>query len=306
MSARSGVTGRFVRCVVWDLESTLRDGPPRSMYPLDRRGVLHAAVTELDQVAAERYLTSRDIDNLLVALETDGSRPAALRRIAGELDLPLAELAFVGAGSGRVAAALPVVRCYPAASAHDLAAVLPTENTGSRRHRYVAARLRRTAAAAFDGSVGAFTWSLGLELTLRPATPADLAQPFPLRTTDHPATGDECWAADLRDRFGPYGTVALGTLTTTHADAVLDPLAVTADAVRTGAVDALLAHLVTRSRTAGRRPVAHHTPTPANRPLLAALRFAGYAPTGTAGVLSVDPAAPPTARRHPVTVSTPD
>ncbi|MFE6858372.1 amino acid adenylation domain-containing protein [Nocardia sp. NPDC057668] len=308
-----------VKCLVWDLDDTVWDGvvlerdagEPRpevraALRALDDRGIVHAVASRGESGPATAHLRAHGLAELFTVLEIGwNAKSEAVRRIAETLNIGLDAIAFVDndpVERAEVAAALPQVRCYDA----DEVSGLPdrpeftpgvvTEDARRRRERYRAELDRRDTEAAFTGSDADFLASLGLVLTVRRATPADLdrAHELTVRTNQLNTTGrtfdaaelrelidsgtHEVLVAALRDRFGSYGTVGLAVTEFRDGDSVLLLLLMSCRVMSRGVGGALLAHLIDRARTRGHRCVAEFTPTPVNRIMLVTLRFAGFSP----------------------------
>ncbi|WP_435975652.1 HAD-IIIC family phosphatase [Streptomyces sp. Qhu_M48] len=308
-----------VKCLVWDLDDTLWDGvvlegddpPPfphteRTLKTLDSRGILHAAVSRGDHDAATAHLDATGLGEWFCAARIGwGDKSTAVRRIAETLNIGLDTIAFVDndpVERAEVAAALPMVRCYPA----DLAAHLParpefrpahvTAEAAGRRELYRTEWRRRQAEEEAGGDRRAFLASLGLVMEIAPATEDDLARASELTVRTHQlnstgliygeeelrrlstAPDHQVRLARLRDRFGDYGIVGLSVTELTPTESVLRLMLMSCRVASRGAGELMLAHLVRQARAEGRRPVTHFVPTAVNRTMLVTLRFAGYAP----------------------------
>jgi FkbH-like protein len=329
-----------VKCLVWDLDDTLWDGVvlegdrPRpfpaaieALHTLDRRGILHAVAGRGELARATGHLAEHGLTDLFCAVQVGwGDKSTAIRRIAAELNLGLDTIAFADndpAERAEVAAALPMVRCYPAERVGELAGLaefrpeLVTGEARRRRHRYLAERDRAAAERAFPGSPPEFLASLGLTMTVRAATEDDFARAheLTLRTHQLNTTGrtldaaqlrelcasreHEVLVADVTDRFGAHGTVGLAVLRHHGPDTVLELLLTSCRVLNRGIGTVLLGHLVRDVLARGQRPVARFVPTAANRIMLVTLRFAGFAPAGPGGAeltLVCDPRRPPPPR----------
>lgn len=318
-----------VRCLVWDLDDTLwhgeaplpSSGAVRTLHALDRRGILHAATGRRDHAVA---LSRHGLAELFAVQEFGrDTRSAPVRLAASTMAVPTGTVALVAddpVARAEVTASLPDVRCYPAAMVgrlpdlSDFTPAVITSDTRDRRHIFRAEQRRRTAEAAHPGTSASFVASLGLELEIRSARPADLLTasqftasarafgPADLRALST-EPGHEVLAASLCDRFGPYGIVGLAVLTAHEATTVVE-LLMCDRVLSLGAGTAFLDHVVSRSLVASRRPVAEFVPTSANRQLLVALRFAGFELSSNTGghmTLTFDPTFPPK-QHHPVRV----
>ncbi|HEX2133383.1 MAG TPA: hypothetical protein VHH15_17685 [Actinophytocola sp.] len=319
-----------VRGLVWDLDDTLWRGDvslPSAgavgiLHALDRRGILHAATGRSDHTVA---LARHGLVDLFSVLDFGRvAKSGPVRVAASTLDIPLETVALVSgdpATRAEVAAALPAVRCYPAAMVDRLPELdeftpaVVTTNSRDRRHIVRAEQRRRTASVTHPGTSASFVASLGLELEVRPPRSGDLPVVAGFTTTGRrfdpaelAALADdprhEVLAATLRDRFGPYGVVGFAVLAPGDTATAVELLMCERVLAR-GAGAAFLDHIVTRTLLAGRRPVAEFVPTTANRQLLVTLRFSGFEVTASTRdrmTLTLDPLSPPPARRHPVRV----
>lgn len=328
---------KTVKCLVWDLDDTLWDGVvlegdrPRpfpaaleTLHTLDRRGILHAVAGRGELARATGHLAEHGLTDLFCALEVGwGEKSVSIRRIAAELNLGLDTIAFADndpAERAEVAAALPLVRCYPAERVGELAGLAEfrpeqvTSESRRRRHRYLAERDRVAAEQAFRGSPQEFLASLNLAMTVRAAAEDDFARAheLTLRTHQLNTTGrtfdvaqlrklcaspdHEVLVADVTDRFGAHGTVGLAVLREAGPDVVLELLLTSCRVLNRGIGTVLLGHLVRDILARRRRPVARFIPTDSNRIMLVTLRFAGFEP-GTAAetglTLAFDPRRPP-------------
>lgn len=331
---------RLVKCLVWDLDDTLWDGVvleddrPRpfpaavdALHTLDRRGILHAVAGRGDRARATAHLAEHALDEMFCAVAVGwGAKSAAIRGIAADLNIGLDTVAFIDndpVERAEVTAALPMVRCYPAAQAGGLAALaefrpdVVTDEARLRRRRYLAERSRVAAEHAFPGSPAEFLTSLELTMTVRAATEDDFARAHELTVRTHQlnTTGRTLDAARLReltsserhevlvvdvaDRFGEHGTVGLAVLRLAGPDVVLELLLTSCRVLNRGVGALFLGHLVRDVLARGRRPVARFVGTSANRIMLVTLRFAGFEPAGEDGAeltLAYDPRRPPPPR----------
>ncbi|MGH3852151.1 MAG: HAD-IIIC family phosphatase [Pseudonocardiaceae bacterium] len=318
MSTSSAAT---VKCLVWDLDDTVWDGvllegdrpDPRpevvgTIRTLDERGILHAVASRGDYDLAEAHLREVGLLDKFVHLEIDwGAKSSALRRAAEQLGLGVDTLAFIDndpAERDEVKESLPQVRCYAHTDAADLAG-LPefqpryiTEESRQRRSMYQAERRRWTAGQQSGQHPADFLAGLGLVMTIRPATEADLvrAHELTVRTNQLNSTGrtysmdvlrelcgsprHEVLVAKLADNYGSYGTIGLSVSETVGEEEVVRLLLMSCRVMSRGVGGVLLSQVVLRARGAGRRPCAEFVPTEVNRVMLVTLRFAGFAPEG--------------------------
>ncbi|MFI5716470.1 amino acid adenylation domain-containing protein [Nocardia sp. NPDC051750] len=320
---------------VWDGVVLENDRPEpnsaalESLRVLDERGILHAIASRGELDVATGHLRRHGIEDLFSAITVGwGAKSVAVREIAESLGIGLDTVAFVDndpVERAEVAAALPQVRCYSAEQIAELPGLpefVPEVITAEARHRrdyYRVERARRTGENEFVGSDADFLASLDLVLTVRRATAADLDRAYELTVRTHQlnTTGRtfdlaelrelsrspeyEVLVADLRDRFGEYGTIGLAVTRRRGTDSVLLLTLMSCRVMSRGVGGPFLRFLIERSRTAGLRPTAEFVTTPANRIMLVTLRFAGFTVDATDGdhlLLVHDPAHRPPPASH--------
>ncbi|MFJ2862501.1 HAD-IIIC family phosphatase [Kitasatospora sp. NPDC087314] len=319
-----------VKVLVWDLDDTLWDGTvlegddpapfpaaTAALRALDERGVLHAVASRSDPAIAAAHLERLGLYELFTVLEIGwGPKSGAVRRIAEAIGIGLDTVAFVDndpVERAEVAAAHPVVRCYPAEEVAALAErpefrpEFVTADARLRRLRYRGEARREQAREEHQGTPEEFLASLGLELTIRQAWPDDLARAHELTVRTHQlnTTGRTYGLAELRalcdspdhrvlvaeltDRFGAYGTIGLAlSERTRHREGdgpdgpaeVLRLLLLSCRVMSRGIGPALIGHVVRAALAEGRRPLAEFVPTDVNRVMLVNLRFAGFTVVG--------------------------
>ncbi|MFI0982747.1 HAD-IIIC family phosphatase [Streptomyces sp. NPDC021093] len=275
-----------------------------ALRTLDERGILHAVASRGDRARAMAHLTEQGLADLFTVEEIGwGPKSEAVRRIADALGIGIDTVAFIDNDPlerAEVSAALPAVRTYPAEAAGTLAG-LPEFRTGqvtgeSRQRRLLYRREaeRRRAKESYAGPPAEFLATLGLEMTVRRADEADLvrAEELTVRTHQLNTTGrtydmaelralcdspsHEVLVADLKDRFGAYGTVGLALTEQRGDTSCLQLLLLSCRVMSRGVGPALIGHLVRDALAAGRRPTAEFVPTEVNRVMLVNLRFSGF------------------------------
>lgn len=307
----------------------------RTLRALDERGILHAAASRGELAVATEHLRRHGIEPMFSAIKVGwGPKSEAVRDIAESLGIGVDTVAFVDndpVERAEVAAALPEVRCYPAeliAELPELPEFAPAVITTEARHRrdyYSAERARRTGENEFAGSDADFLASLGLVLAVRRARATDLdrAHELTVRTHQLNTTGrtfdrtelrelcespdHEVLVADLRDRFGGYGTIGLAVTQRRGTDSVLLLTLMSCRVMSRGVGGPFIGFLTERARAAGLRPTAEFVPTPVNRSMLITLRFAGYTVAATDGeqlLLAHDAAHRPPSAEHVQVVDT--
>ena len=218
------MTGKTVKCLVWDLDNTLWQGTlleddevrlsddVRSLVEtLDGRGILQSVASKNDHDVAWARLEQLGLAEFFLCPQIGwGPKSASVAQIAEQLKFALDTIAFVDdqpAERAEVAYHLPAVRSYSADQLDELAELpefRPAMVTvdSRRRRRMYQANLRRDAAQAdFTGPDEDFLRSLNLGLRIGRATGEDLSrvEELTLRTSQMNATGVHYSDAILRD-----------------------------------------------------------------------------------------------------------
>jgi methoxymalonate biosynthesis protein len=311
-------TAKAVKCLVWDLDNTLWQGTlledgevalseriREVVKALDERGILQAVASKNDYDHAWERLEKLGIAEYFVLPQIGwGPKSESVRRIADRLNFTLDTIAFVDdqpAERAEVAHHLPVVRCYPAEQASELASLpefspVVTADSRRRREMYRAGFSREAAREEFAGPDEEFLRTLGLEMTIRRATEPDLdrVEELTLRTSQMNATGvhygheqlralladrtHEVLVVQLRDRFGDHGAVGIVLLERHPGAWLLRLLATSCRVVSFGAGAVLLRWLIDEAARSGVQLLADFRRTERNRMMEVAYRFAGFTP----------------------------
>lgn len=271
---------------------------------LDSRGILQAVASKNDHDPAWQRLEALGVAEYFVLAKIGwGPKSSSVREIADELKFAYGTIAFVDdqpAERAEVVFHLPEVRCYPAESIPELL-TLPeltpatvTVDSRRRRQMYQANVRRQAEQESFDGPSEEFLRSLDLVMEISRATAGDLSrmEELTLRTSQMNATGVHYSDADLRallddaghevlamtmtDRFGSHGAVGVALLETGPAVWHLKLLATSCRVVSFGAGATVLNWLIGEAAAAGVHLVADFRPTPRNRIMEVAYRFAGF------------------------------
>lgn len=318
----------LIKCVVWDIDNTLLDGVylesagelPRAdpellavLRELAGRGILHAIASRNPPEAADyvRQVTGVGFASVQCGW---GSKAEAIGRIAADLSLAPAALAFVDddlAERAEVAAGQPevlVLTPEDAAEAPDWPQFSPAVVTAEARRRgemYAERSRRQAAAGAFGGSRAEFLRQAGTRITIGPAAPADVPRLHELSVRTHqlnsagqPRTeaefaalvrspGQQMVVLALADDYGDDGLVGAAILTgpapagsgaAAAALGMAAPLVMmSCRALGRGALDALLAWLCRQAAAAGAAEL--QVPclvTDRNVPMRLALAGAGF------------------------------
>lgn len=303
-----------IKCLVWDLDGTLwegtlaegdptplREGARALIEALDARGFLLSLASRNDARALARLEALGLADRFLCPQLSFGPKSASLARIAEALRIGTDSLAFLDdqpVERAEVAHVHPEILCLDPA---DLPALLdhpalraPPGPALPRRALYQAEQRLRAEQERFEGPSEAFLATLNMKLTLRPATPADLfraeeltQRTHQLNTTGRSYTHDELHqaiaagrprvlVADLLDRFGDHGTIGLSVIDQSPSLWTLSLLLVSCRVEGRGIGGVLLARLMQHARDQAVCLRAAYVPSPRNRGMYVALKFAGF------------------------------
>lgn len=206
--------GRYIKCVVWDLDDTLWTGILAEndelvlrhdlvdvIKTLDGRGILHSIASRNEHEIARAQLEQFGIlDYFLYPQIGWGPKSDGIRTIAKELNLGLDAFAFVDDQPferAEVAHQVPEVQCIPVEDADRLPDLPPfqprfvTEDSKLRRMMYVHDQERAAAEQEFQGTDEEFLASLNMVLSIGPAGESDLqrAEELTIRTHQLNSTG---------------------------------------------------------------------------------------------------------------------
>jgi FkbH-like protein len=287
-----------------DPRVSLRPAAREVLETLDRRGILHSIASRNDPERALAQLRAFGLDDYFLHPQIGWEpKPASLRAIAAELNIGLGALAFIDDDPferDQVRHSLPCVRVFDALELERLPRLADfrprfiTEDACERRRMYRDEIERREAEATFDGPPESFLATLEMRLTIASAAAGDLerAEELTQRTHQLNSTGytyshaeldrlrgspdHQLLIAALTDRYGSYGKIGLALLECAPEAWTLKLLLVSCRVMSRGVGSLLLKDLLARARRAGVCLRAEFIPTATNRPMLVALRFAGF------------------------------
>lgn len=310
-----------VKCVVWDLDNTLwsgillEDGEVRirpeaveAIKALDERGILHSIASRNDHDLAMRQIEQHGLrDYFLYPQINWNPKSDSVKQIATSLNLGIDALAFVDDQPferDEVLFAHPDMMCVDAL---DLDRLLHapefnpphiTEDSRSRRLKYLADIQRTRDESEFTGTSTEFLASLRMVFTISEAEDDDLrrAEDLTVRTHQLNSTGytyshDELRAfasspdhlllmAELDDRYGSYGKIGLALVDLTGEAWTLKLLLMSCRVMSRGVGTVLLNHVMRLARGQGRRLRAEFLPTDRNRIMYVTYKFAGFQEIG--------------------------
>lgn len=191
------VTGKNVKCLVWDLDRTLWDGvlsegddvrPFRDtaeiIRKLDERGILQSIASKNDAKPALARLASFGLQEYFLHPQINwGPKSASLKRIAEKLNIATDAIAFMDDEPfelGEVASVHPGMLCISAGSRAKIVEMdefhppFVTDEARGRRQMYISDSLRQTAQESFEGPQEEFLSSLSMRFTLKRAEHSDL------------------------------------------------------------------------------------------------------------------------------------
>ena len=287
-----------------DQDVSLRDGVASIVRELDSRGILNSIASRNDHDRAMEKLRELGLAEFFLYPQiTWGSKVVSIKAIAKALNIGLESIAFIDdqpLERDEVRFSLPEVACFDAADADqllDMPGFKPrvlTEDSRLRRQMYVADMARLKAEEEFVGPPDEFLASLGMVLTIFPALGADLqrAQELTLRTNQLNSTGytysydqlvgfsqserHNLLMAELEDRYGSHGHIALVLLKTSRSVWTLKLLLTSCRVMSRGVGSILLNHIMQQAKYENVRLRAEFIPNGRNRLMNVMLRLAGF------------------------------
>ena len=333
--------GTVIKCVAWDIDNTLLAGtfiesgtrPPAdpemaaALAELGSRGIVHAIATRNPPAAASYAAQATGAQ--FVAVEAGwGRKSAAIGRILADLGISADALAFVDDDPyerAEVSFALPDVLVLSPEDMTDalgwpeFSPAVITDEARRRSELYLDRKRRQAAERGFGGSRDDFLRYCRTEISIDPASEADVARLHELSVRTHQfnsagrgateaafhamigAPGQEVVTVRLRDRFGDDGIVG-GCVTEHGEDGIwtVRLLMMSCRAMGRGVIDALLAWLIRSAAGRGARTLQVPSALNArNVPLRLALAAAAFRAPGA----GPDPTAAGAADAQPADVN---
>ena len=312
-----------IKCVIWDLDNTLwqgilvegdrlalTPGVAKIVRALDDRGILQSIASRNDFDHAWDKVIAFGLEEYFLHPQIGwASKAESVRAIAEALAIGLEAVALVDDEPferDEVRFCLPEVTTIDAAQIGgllDLPALKPgvaTADAKRRRAMYQADLRRRRDEAGFAGARDEFLATLGMVLTIRPATSEDLqrAEELTLRTNQLNTTGrtyspDRLEAlirspdhlllvAELEDRYGPSGTIGLALVELDSEAWLVRLLVMSCRVVGRGIGGFMISHILQSAKRRGVRLLAEFVPTDRNRMMYVTYRFSGFFEAGEA------------------------
>jgi FkbH-like protein len=306
-----------VKCVVWDLDETLWRGvlgegdavevpgaTREIVVALDERGILQSIASRSAPGPALERLAALGLLEYFISPKIGwGEKTASLEALARELDLPLDALLFVDDDAferDAVSFAHPEVRVVAAEAIGtlldrpDLKPLQVTEDARGRRALYQRRALSRREEEAFLGPRIDYLRTLGMVLTVAPATEADLDRAAELTVRTHQlnttgrtysstelaafarSPGHRLLICSLTDRHGDHGRIGLVLVETGVLAWTIKLLLMSCRVLSRSLGSTLLAYLLREAARAGVRLFAELVPTERNRRMMITYRFAGF------------------------------
>src|SRR5512139_2118061 len=317
-----------VKCVVWDLDNTLWSGvlledPDVRIRPeaieviktLDERGVLHSIASRNDHDLAMKQIERHGLGEYFLYPQINWNpKSDSIKEIAHCLNIGIDALAFVDDQPferDEVLFAHPDVVCVDAL---DLAPLRSdprftpprvTDESRTRRLKYLAEMQRKRDESEFTGTSTEFLASLDMVFTIAEAQEADLARAEDLTVRTHQlnstgytysydelrefaaSPGHLLLIAELEDRYGSYGKIGLALVDRTGDAWTLKLLLMSCRVMSRGVGTVLLNHVMRLARDQGRRLRAEFLPTERNRIMYVTYKFAGFTEAGRRGDLVI-------------------
>jgi methoxymalonate biosynthesis protein len=311
-----------IKCVAWDIDNTLLAGtfiesgmrPPAdpemaaALAELGSRGIVHAIATR-NPPAAASYAAQVTGAQFVAVQAGWGRKSAAISRILAELGISADALAFVDDDPyerAEVSFALPDVLVLSPEDMTDalgwpeFSPAVVTDEARRRSELYLDRKRRQDAEREFGGSRDDFLRYCRTEISVGPASEADVARLHELSVRTHQfnsaghgateatfhamidAPGQQVLTVRLRDRFGDDGIVG-GCVTEQREDGIwtVRLLMMSCRAMGRGVIDTLLAWLIRSAAGHGARTLELPSVLNArNVPLRLALAAAGFRAPG--------------------------
>lgn len=306
-----------VKCVVWDLDNTVWDGTlledgdvrvrPEAaelIRTLDQRGILNSVASRNDHHAALAAIERAGLADYFLCPQVSWyPKSDSIAAVASTLNIGLDAVAFIDDQEferDEVGFRHPQVLRYDAADIARLAdrpeftPKFVTGESAARRQMYASGFERDRAEQDFAGTNEEFLATLGMVMTIAPATVGDLrrAEELTVRTNQLNSTGITysyaeletmlssprhlLLVADLDDRYGSYGKIGLALVEISDAHWTLKLLLMSCRVMSRGVGTVLLHHVMRQARAAGARLHAEFVPTDRNRVMHITYRFAGF------------------------------
>jgi FkbH-like protein len=308
---------RSIKVVVWDLDNTvwqgvllegdaveLRPGVLKTIRELDRRGILQSISSKNDADAAMRKLQQLGIAEYFLYPQIHwNAKSESLQTIAARINVGIDTLAFIDDQSferEEVAFSHPQVLCIDAAEVPGILErpeLIPrfiTEDSSKRRLMYRSDLERNTVEQEFQGTKEEFLATLGLELTIGPATEGDLQRAeeltrrtHQLNTTGYTYSYDELRAflvspdhqlliASLEDRFGAYGKIGLCLIERSRNYWTVKLLLMSCRVMSRGVGTIMMNHVMALAKRAGVTLRAEFVRTDRNRVMYVTYRLGNF------------------------------
>ena len=296
---------------LWD--GTLLEGDSVSLKPgireviaeLDSRGILQSVASRNDFDLAMEKLREFDLDEYFLYPQiTWSDKSGSIKRIAELLNIGLDSMAFIDDRQEELAEVASVckdVLTLDAAVYKELTGMDEfkpkniTSDTGLRRRMYMDDIRRKDEESAFAGSNSEFLSTLGMKLTLSKVREGDLerAEDLTLRTNQLNSTGITYdyeqlkefvfsdnhlfLIAELEDRFGSYGKIALALAEKTTFALDIKLLLTSCRVMTRGVGSAMLVYFIKQAVRDGLKLTADFIDTGRNRVMYVTYKLMGFA-----------------------------
>lgn len=216
-----------IKCVVWDLDSTLWDGvllegdpvaiPPAMIdviTTLDQRGILHSIASKNEHQAAMEKIREFGLDEFFLFPEINwNAKSSSIARIRDNFNIDAGSMMFVDDEQyerDEVQSVHADILCVDARDRETLLSHprlnprFVTEDSGRRRQMYLAQFTRKRAEEGFSGPRSEFLASMRMRLSITRATEMDLqrAEELTIRTNQLNTTGRTYAYEELKGYLG--------------------------------------------------------------------------------------------------------
>ncbi|WP_019639538.1 HAD-IIIC family phosphatase [Paenibacillus fonticola] len=309
----------MIKCLIWDLDDTLwqgtltenghvelRPGIRETLLELDKRGVMQSICSRNEPERVNQKLIELRIDHYFLYPQfSKGSKVSCIQKIAKELNIGLDTVGFIDDNPYEryeVSLYVPEVYVYDA----DAAVRLPSlpefhgsvSRTGAERRQLMMMRMeRQLAEKRFSGSREEFLRSCEMELRLRSAKAEDVIRLVELasRTTQFnnlvqapnlteiqlylQAERSQLYVAQLKDRFGNHGIVAMAMVLVHDVTAEIELFCISCRMEGRGIGTVFMEGILSRMYQdwpSLQRVMCRYRPNKRNRPTLLLLQSLGF------------------------------
>jgi len=308
---------RTIKCVIWDLDDTLWDGillesPEVRLKPgivdvirtLDERGILQSIASRNNEDQAMAKLRAFGLAEYFLYPQINWQpKSQSIAEITKLINIGGDAVAFIDDQPferDEVLHSLPKTLCLDASIVPSLLAMAElnprfvTDESRLRRQMYQSDIVRKQAEESFVGAPQEFLASLRMQMTIAPATLADLqrAEELTLRTNQLNTTGytysydelrgflqspdHQLLIASLVDRYGTYGKIGLSLIERQGDAWICKLLLMSCRVMSRGVGTVLINHIRMAARDAGVSLRAEFIENDRNRQMYITYKLLGF------------------------------